>query len=205
LLAGRALGAIDALQAEVERKKAELVSLRSSSTERLATIEEERVTTAARLAEALRQAEDAQAASDAVAQEAARKQAALEAQVAELTTGAVSSTRALGATWEQNASLRDQLGVVIAKQRQLPAVAIDHDRELTGSWPSDVGSFRLGARSCWLTSLLVVAVVAAACVELHLLQDWRAADAAWTNEAITKQKELTALVSLLADGLTGEL
>lgn len=129
----------------MERKKAELVSLRSSSTERLATIEEERVTTAARLAEALRQAEDAQAASDAVAQEAARKQDALEAQVAELTTGAVSSTRALGATWEQNASLRDQLGVVVAKQRQLPAVAIDHDRELTGKLAIRCGLFRIGS------------------------------------------------------------
>jgi hypothetical protein len=36
-------------------------------------------------------------------------------------------------------------------------------------------------------------------MELHAL--W---DAAWMNEVITKHKELTALVSLLADGLMGK-
>jgi hypothetical protein len=39
---------------------------------------------------------------------------------------------------------------------------------------------------------------------VHSLRDRQAADATWMNEAITKQVELTAVVSLLADGLTGE-
>jgi hypothetical protein len=79
-------GAVGALQAEVERKEAKLVSLRLSSAERLATVEEEKMTVAMKLAEAQRQAEN-------------------------------SSTRALEATQEQNASLRYQLGVAVVKRR----------------------------------------------------------------------------------------
>jgi hypothetical protein len=47
-------GAVGALQAEVERKEAKLVSLRLSSAERLATVEEEKMTVATKLAEAQR-------------------------------------------------------------------------------------------------------------------------------------------------------
>jgi hypothetical protein len=54
---------------------------------------------------------------DAFAREAARKQAELETQVTELTAGAASSARALESAREQNASLQDQLGVVVAEWR----------------------------------------------------------------------------------------
>jgi hypothetical protein len=64
---------IGALQAEVVRKEAKLASLHASSAERLVAVEEERVTSATRLAEAQRQAESAQAALDAFDGEAARK------------------------------------------------------------------------------------------------------------------------------------
>jgi hypothetical protein len=101
-------GVVGALRAEVE-----LVSLLSSLEEWLAVIEEERATTAVKLVEALRQAEDTRAAFDVIAQEVARKEAALEARVAELTDAAASSIRNLEAAREQNASLRDQLGVII--------------------------------------------------------------------------------------------
>jgi hypothetical protein len=50
-----------------------------------------------------------------------------------------------------------------------------------------------------------LSVVVAACAELQALRDQRVADAAWMNEAITKQEELTTLVSLLVDRLIGEL
>jgi hypothetical protein len=60
----------------------------------------------------------------------------------------------------------------------LLAVATDRDKEPTGNWPFDVGSFGLGARTYCLTSLLVIAIVAAACVDLDSLQDRRAADTA---------------------------
>jgi hypothetical protein len=78
--------AFGALQAEVGLKEAELASLRASSAERLAAVEEERVTSAMRLAEAQRQAKSAQAAFDAFVGKAARMQAELETRVAELTT-----------------------------------------------------------------------------------------------------------------------
>jgi hypothetical protein len=74
----------------VGQKVAELTSLRASSTKRLAVVEEERATSATRLAEAQHQAESAQAAFDAFAGKAARKQTELETRVVELTVAATS-------------------------------------------------------------------------------------------------------------------
>jgi hypothetical protein len=67
------LGAIRALQAEVGRKEAELVSLRASSAERLEAAEEERAVIVTRLSEAQHRAKKAQTAFNTFAREAARK------------------------------------------------------------------------------------------------------------------------------------
>jgi hypothetical protein len=128
----------------VGQKEAELVSLRSSSAERLAAIEEERATTATRLAEVQCQVKDVQTASNAFAREVARKQAGLEVWVVELTTVASGFARALEAARVQIDSLQDKLGVAIAERRQLLGVATDCDRELTSKSALRCGPFRIG-------------------------------------------------------------
>jgi hypothetical protein len=56
----------------------------------------------------------------------------------------------------------------------------------------------------FIDRLVLVGIVATACVELNELWSRRVGDDAWMNETISKQKELMALVSLLAEGSTGK-
>jgi hypothetical protein len=151
---------------KVEWKEADLASLHASSAEHLAAGEEERATSATRLAKAQHQAESAQAAFDAFSGEAARKQVELETRVAEVTAATVSSACALESTREQNASLQEQLDVVVAVRRQLLAVATDRDRGMTGKMMLQGRLFWIRWSTCRSVCLPTIACRCSYCTEM---------------------------------------